>query len=170
MLFGGLAARVRDPWDGLYLTLADRGRVEDQLWWASEAHRQSRCTHEYPGDSWKGQGRGENGLKNALPRFPTHPLLLISSPLQQTVLIIHAFCMHTYAVACLGVPVGKCRKSAFFFFFFKLSFRSQQPHLKQITFRNKPLFHIHIFLFCDPLILSRDFCVTMVVKPPMSTA
>lgn len=80
LFFGGLAACVRDPWDGLYFTLADRGWVEDQLWWPSEAHRQSRCTHEDPGDSWKGQGRGEEGLKNVLPRFP-HPPSRLPTPL-----------------------------------------------------------------------------------------
>lgn len=55
LFLGGLAACVGNPWNGFYFTLADGGRVEDQLWWPGETHRQPGCTHEDPSDSWKGR-------------------------------------------------------------------------------------------------------------------
>lgn len=88
--------------------------MEDQLWWPSEAHRQSSCTHEDPGDSWKGQGRGEEALKNVVPRFPCLPsrlptLLLLSSFPNSCVLYTHTR-MQLYAR--LGVRLGEDRKTA----------------------------------------------------------
>lgn len=94
--------------------------MEDQLWWPSEAHRQSRCTHEDPGDSWKGQGRGEEGLKNVLPRLPpSHvPTLLLSTDSSPNS-CMHSLHTHTYAVACLGAWVDEARRQLW-----KLSLRS----------------------------------------------
>lgn len=51
LLFGGLAACVGNPWNGLYFALADGGWVQDEFWWPGEAHRQPRCAHEDPSDA-----------------------------------------------------------------------------------------------------------------------
>lgn len=77
LLFGGLAACVGNPRDGFNFALADRGRVEDQLRWPGETHRQPSCTHEDPGDSWKcraGVRKGQLVNSPGLPEFlAPHP-------------------------------------------------------------------------------------------------